>query len=146
MRTCPASRYRQPADPNFPYPPQGLLISILPISNPQNAKALQNFIICLEMLGSSIAMYFAFPVSDFKIGGVATGMRMGAMIHAISIRDVLADVLHQFAGMCRHSACSTLVSWLDGRWKRRQINLAAAGRYIQSQLCKAHASGSGSYS
>lgn len=78
---------------------QGLVISMCPIEDPEDAKALQNFIICIEMFISGCTMYFAFPVADFKIGGVAAGMRMGAIIHAISIRDVLADVMHQFAGV-----------------------------------------------
>jgi len=77
---------------------QGLVISMCPIKDPEDGKALQNFMICIEMAISAFTMQFAFPVADFKIGGSAAGLHVGAMVHAISIRDVLADVLHQFAG------------------------------------------------
>ena len=78
---------------------QGIVISMInsmgKIQDPEDAKALQNFMICVEMSGSSIMMYFAFPTNEYKMGGATKGLRKEAFAHAISIKDVVADTVHQ---------------------------------------------------
>ena len=39
------------------------------IKTPQDAKNLQNFLICCEMLPAAIGMLFAFPYSEYKGSG-----------------------------------------------------------------------------
>lgn len=81
---------------------QGIAISMVNsmgrIKDPEDAKALQNFMICLEMLGAAVMMRTAFPHNEYNIGGAAKGFRWKAFTHAISIQDVVADVVHQFSG------------------------------------------------
>ena len=62
---------------------------------PDDAEALQNYVIIVEMLVASVAMLFAFPWSEYQIGGVAKGWSWLAFTHAVSINDVLADIMHQ---------------------------------------------------
>jgi hypothetical protein len=50
--------------------------------------------ICVEMLLASAAMLFAFPHNEYKMGGATSGLRVGAMLHAISIKDVINDTVH----------------------------------------------------
>ena len=85
--------------PPCPPPAQGIAVSVVAslgqLKNPEDGKAVQNFMICVEMLGASIMMLFAFPVSDFNVGGQHAVLRASNMVHAISIRDVFADTIHQ---------------------------------------------------
>jgi hypothetical protein len=67
-----------------------------------DARALQNFLICVEMLPSAILMTFAFPSTDFKTPAGLTRVPMGGrgtlsanVGHAISIHDVVSDTVHQ---------------------------------------------------
>lgn len=80
---------------------QGIAISMIcswgKIKDPSDGKALQNFMICLEMIGASVMMLYAFPHTEYNIGGAASGMNSSALGHAISIRDVVSDTVHQFA-------------------------------------------------
>eukprot|EP01026_Neomeris_dumetosa_P000718 TRINITY_DN10177_c0_g1_i1.p1 TRINITY_DN10177_c0_g1~~TRINITY_DN10177_c0_g1_i1.p1 ORF type:complete len:464 (-),score=20.47 TRINITY_DN10177_c0_g1_i1:285-1610(-) len=88
---------------------QGLFLSILGfmevIPSSQDAKALQNFLICLEMVGSAICMWFAFPFDEYKTayGRENQGIHSygGAIGHAISIKDLVSDTVHQFAPVYR---------------------------------------------
>ena len=49
---------------------QGLFISIIYSAGcPYDAKNLQNFLICIEMLVAAVLMLFAFPYSEYKISG-----------------------------------------------------------------------------
>jgi hypothetical protein len=80
---------------------QGLVISMAAswspsMSDTSDQKALQNFMICVEMLCASFMLLVAFPHTEYHIGGAAQGIRFGAMFHALSLRDVIADVVHQF--------------------------------------------------
>ena len=76
---------------------QGIVISMVnswgKIKTPEDGKALQNVMICFEMLMAGTGMLFAFPHKEYQIGGTATGFRAGAFTHAISIRDVIADTI-----------------------------------------------------
>ena len=63
--------------------------------DPDNAEALQNWIIVAEMFVASVGMLFAFPWSEYQIGGTARGWSWDAFTHAVSIMDVLADIMHQ---------------------------------------------------
>ena len=63
--------------------------------DPDNAEALQNWIIVFEMLVASIGMLFAFPWSEYQIGGTAKGFSWESFSHAVSIMDVISDILHQ---------------------------------------------------
>lgn len=64
-------------------------------NDPSDQGALQDFIVCLEMLMSALFMWVAFPHTEFKMGGKTAGLRLSAILHAISIADVVSDVMHQ---------------------------------------------------
>lgn len=64
------------------------------ISDPEDGKALQNFMICVEMALAGISLLYAFPHSEFNMGGSTHGWRLDAFLHAISIRDVVVDTIH----------------------------------------------------
>lgn len=78
--------------------PQGIAISYInsmgEISDPEDGKALQNFMICVEMALAGISLLYAFPHSEFNMGGSTHGWRLDAFLHAISIRDVVVDTIH----------------------------------------------------
>lgn len=78
---------------------QGLLISICVgsgiIATSADGNNLQNWLICVEMLPAAICMLFAFPWQDYAgAGGALSGTNV---THAMSIRDLVADTVHQFA-------------------------------------------------
>lgn len=50
---------------------------------------------CLEMLMSACMMLVAFPHTEYKMGGQTAGWRINAFLHAISLSDVMSDILHQ---------------------------------------------------
>ena len=60
---------------------------------------LQNWLLCVEMLPAAIFMLFAFPYAEYAAagGGAGGNIRSGNITHAISIRDVVTDTVHQFA-------------------------------------------------
>jgi hypothetical protein len=78
-----------------------LFISILSgagvIKSEADSKNLQNFLICLEMLPAAIFMQWAFPYTDYKGTGPRTGLDVHNVTHAISVRDLVSDTVHQFA-------------------------------------------------
>ena len=53
------------------------------IRDPEDGKALQNFMICVEMLLAGAAMTFAFPHNQYAIGGAAAGFRLDAIAHTL---------------------------------------------------------------
>jgi hypothetical protein len=77
---------------------QGIAISYInsmgEISNPEDGKALQNFMICVEMALAGISLLYAFPHKEFNMGGSTHGWRLDAFLHAISIKDVVVDTIH----------------------------------------------------
>jgi hypothetical protein len=81
--------------------PQGIVISAVnsmgEIRDPEDGKALQNFMICVEMLLAGTAMIYAFPYKQYSIGGSTAGFRLDAFAHAASVSDVVKDVVHVFA-------------------------------------------------
>ncbi len=78
---------------------QGFFISIFVgtgvIPGAAAGTRIQNLLICFEMLGAAICMFFAFPYTEFKVAG--GGLSGGNVLHSISIRDVVSDTVHQFA-------------------------------------------------
>jgi len=64
------------------------------ISDPEDGKALQNFMICTEMALAGIALLYAFPHKEYQIGGTTNAFRLDAFTHAISINDVVKDAIH----------------------------------------------------
>ncbi|PSC70645.1 transmembrane 184A-like [Micractinium conductrix] len=78
---------------------QGLFIAIATgagaIDTPEDGTNLQSWLLCVEMLPSAIFMLFAFPWADYVVAG--GNIRGGNITHAISIRDVVTDTVHQFA-------------------------------------------------
>ncbi|KIZ05721.1 Transmembrane protein [Monoraphidium neglectum] len=80
---------------------QGIAISAINsmghIEDPEDGKALQNLMICAEMLVAGAALTYAFPHKEYSIGGSAAGFRLDAFAHAASMRDVVKDVVHVFA-------------------------------------------------
>lgn len=81
---------------------QGIGISAInsmgKISDPEDGKALQNFMICCEMAIAGIALLYAFPHKEYQIGGSTSGWKLGAFTHAISINDVVKDAIHVVSG------------------------------------------------
>ncbi|GLC43913.1 hypothetical protein PLESTB_000922400 [Pleodorina starrii] len=65
-------------------------------TDPTDAAALQDWMVCLEMLMSACMMWAAFPHTEYKMGGQTTGLRLTAVLHAISLQDVYSDIMHQF--------------------------------------------------
>ncbi|GAB4816342.1 hypothetical protein N2152v2_003388 [Parachlorella kessleri] len=80
---------------------QGLFVVILKgagvIQTQEDAVNFQNWLLCVEMLPASICMLFAFPYDEYKVAGPGMGLSGGNVTHAISIRDVVSDTVHQFA-------------------------------------------------
>jgi hypothetical protein len=87
---------------------QGIAISYInsmgEISDPEDGKALQNFMICVEMALAGLSLLYAFPHKEFNMGGSTGGWRLDAFLHAISIKDVVVDTIH---------VVSTPSSWQD---------------------------------
>lgn len=81
----------------------------------EDAEALQNWIIVAEMFLAAIGMVFAFPWSEYRVGGAAKGMTWDSFMHAVSISDVISDVIHMVSGIVkgyaafRRSMCCTVV-------------------------------------
>ena len=68
------------------------------LASPDDGKALQDGLLCVEMLPAAVAMAAAFPAKEYHTGGgPSAGLDAAAVSHAISIRDVVADTVHQFA-------------------------------------------------
>jgi len=80
---------------------QGIAISLINsmgrIRDPEDGKALQNFMICVEMLIAGAAMTYAFPYKQYSLGGTTAGFRWDAFTHAVSMSDVVRDIIHVFA-------------------------------------------------
>jgi len=80
---------------------QGILCSILHgvgvIGSAEDAKALQNFLILLEMVVAAVLMTQAFPYKEYAVAGGRQGLRGGDLRHAVSIHDVVTDTYHSFA-------------------------------------------------
>ena len=113
----------------------GIAVGVGALPGPAAGKAMQNLLLCCEMLLAAVAMAFAFPWQEyaganaggcfgrgksgidaaaFSSGAAARaavssgngnnsggtgggGVDLTSMRHAISIRDVVADTVHQFA-------------------------------------------------
>ena len=74
------------------------LVSRGALRDGEDGRALQNVLICCEMIVASCMMLYAFPsapyVSESGVG--ALGVLRGAA-HAIAVDDVVSDTVHQFA-------------------------------------------------
>ncbi|WIA30390.1 hypothetical protein OEZ86_000476 [Tetradesmus obliquus] len=121
---------------------QGIAISYInsmgEISDPEDGKALQNFMICVEMALAGTSLLYAFPHSEFNMGGSTHGWRLDAFLHAISIRDVVVDTIHVFA-----PSYSDYVLYSDGgpadnvkRKKYRGQKGAASSEHPKAGLMK----------
>ena len=82
---------------------QGFVISILSsndfFANPEDGRALQDLLICVEMLFAALCIFKGFPYQEFKlIKGQVQFNDLGSRIgHAINLHDVFNDTVHQFA-------------------------------------------------
>lgn len=78
---------------------QGLFISICVgaglVPTAEDGNAIQNFLICVEMLPAAVFMIFAFPWKEFA--SESAGLGRTAVGHAMSLGDVVSDTVHQFA-------------------------------------------------
>eukprot|EP00775_Hariotina_reticulata_P011616 gene11616-11760_t len=120
---------------------QGIGISAInslgELSDPEDGKALQNFMICAEMAVAGIALLYAFPHKEYQIGGSAAGFRASAFVHAISIKDVVSDTIHVFA-----PSYSDYVLYSDGgpadnaKRKTYRGQHAGAGEHPKAKLMK----------
>ena len=74
------------------------LVSKGTLEDGEDGRALQNVLICVEMIIAAAMMQFAFPHADYDDSGDA-GKRgfMTNVSHAISLNDVVSDTVHQFA-------------------------------------------------
>jgi hypothetical protein len=74
------------------------LVSRGALRDGEDGRALQNVLICCEMIVASSLMLYAFPSAPYTSdGGVgALGVLRGAA-HAIAVDDVVSDTVHQFA-------------------------------------------------
>ena len=74
------------------------LVSNGTLEDGEDGRALQNVLICVEMIIAAAMMQFAFPHADYDDSGDA-GKRgfMTNVSHAISLNDVVSDTVHQFA-------------------------------------------------
>ncbi|KAI8476882.1 MAG: organic solute transporter Ostalpha-domain-containing protein [Monoraphidium minutum] len=123
-------------------PARGIVISAInsmgEIRDPEDAKALQNFMICVEMLIAGCAMTFAFPYKQYSIGGSAAAFRLDAFAHAASVSDVLKDVVHVFA-----PSYSDYVLYSDGgpsdHVKRKKFRGQKGGEAAAAGLVKSMA-------
>lgn len=62
----------------------------------EDAEAIVNWLICTEMLIAAVGMLFAFPHSEYQLGGAASpGWSWESLKHAISITDVVEDIMLQ---------------------------------------------------
>jgi Organic solute transporter Ostalpha len=101
---------------------QGLFISIAvgtgTVPSAAEGNNIQNFLICVEMLPAAVCIIFAFPWRDFADGnggssGNGGGLAPDAVTHAMSLRDVVTDTMHQFAPTYQN-----YVLYSDGTAKR----------------------------
>ncbi|KFM24701.1 Transmembrane protein 184B [Auxenochlorella protothecoides] len=65
------------------------------VKSAEEGVNIQNFLLCMEMLPAAICMLFAFPYAPYVVAG--GGLSGGNVTHAISIRDMVTDTVHQFA-------------------------------------------------
>eukprot|EP00242_Pyramimonas_sp_CCMP2087_P016029 CAMPEP_0198217900 /NCGR_PEP_ID=MMETSP1445-20131203/66357_1 /TAXON_ID=36898 /ORGANISM="Pyramimonas sp., Strain CCMP2087" /LENGTH=334 /DNA_ID=CAMNT_0043894747 /DNA_START=473 /DNA_END=1477 /DNA_ORIENTATION=+ len=87
---------------------QGFAISVLVvmdwIESSEDGKAVQNFLICIEMVVGAFGTYYAFSNKEYRTPpGLTCQTRnlpsgvSNSITHAISMHDVAHDVVHQFA-------------------------------------------------
>ena len=74
------------------------LVSRGALRDGEDGRALQNVLICCEMIVASCMMLYAFPSAPYvsETGVGALGVLRGAA-HAIAVDDVVSDTVHQFA-------------------------------------------------
>ena len=73
-----------------------LMVNLGILYDGEEARKLQNFLICVEMVLASFGLIFAFPYTAYYQG--APDSFMDAIYHAASVHDVYSDIVHQFAG------------------------------------------------
>lgn len=73
---------------------QSLLVRLIPISS-EEAYKWNDFILCIEMIGFSVALMFAFPVSEF-IGGIPDRHVLQNVKDVLTVKDIYQDVYHNF--------------------------------------------------
>ncbi|KAG7672462.1 hypothetical protein KSW81_001426 [Nannochloris sp. 'desiccata'] len=114
---------------------QGLFISIAvgtgAVPSATEGNNIQNFLICVEMFPAAICIIFAFPWRDFADGNGAGGAGGGglapdAVTHAMSLRDVVTDTMHQFA-----PTYQKYVLYSDGTAKRGVAGPVRGGAGVQ---------------
>lgn len=96
---------------------QGLFVSIAVgtglVPSAAAGNNVQNFLICIEMLPAAVFMLFAFPWKEYLDGAGGRGLAPDAVTHAMSLRDVVTDTMHQFAPTYQQ-----YVLYSDGTTKR----------------------------
>lgn len=70
------------------------------LDSAEHGADLQDLLVCLEMAGAAVGMWFAFPHRPYVVHGAETFNSWGLaqnVSHAISVRDLVNDTVHQFA-------------------------------------------------
>ena len=66
------------------------------LENAQEGRAVQDVLICCEMVIISFLMWFAFPYSDFVDPNGSKRGFVSNVVNFVSVRDVFDDTVHQF--------------------------------------------------
>ncbi|EEH59064.1 uncharacterized protein MICPUCDRAFT_15117, partial [Micromonas pusilla CCMP1545] len=74
-----------------------ILVSDGVLKDGKDGRALQNVLICVEMIIAAPMMLFAFPSTPYADSSKMHGISLKNIGHAISLNDVVSDTVHQFA-------------------------------------------------
>mmetsp|Transcript_8570 Transcript_8570/g.31889 ORF Transcript_8570/g.31889 Transcript_8570/m.31889 type:complete len:394 (-) Transcript_8570:1018-2199(-) len=67
------------------------------LSTPAEGRAVQDVLICCEMVVVAVLMWFAFPYTDFVDPNRSKSGFVSNVVNFVSVRDVFDDTQHQFS-------------------------------------------------
>jgi len=97
------------------------------VESAADGNNIQNFLICVEMLPAAVCMMFAFPWREYASAG--TGLSGDTVGHAMSLRDLVSDTVHQFAPTYQN-----YVLYSDGVNKGGRLSGEAWGLGVEVKL------------
>eukprot|EP00899_Mesostigma_viride_P016622 jgi/Mesvir1/24961/Mv16931-RA.1 len=84
---------------------QGLVITLLMsfnmVNSHEDAREIQDFMLCVEMAIAAVLHTYAFPWREYSHSGTAAGLKK-SIGHAFSMNDVVSDTFHNFAPVYRN--------------------------------------------